>query len=324
MIKKPIFSIIIPVRVFTPYLKETLLHLKKQSFKSFEILIITDKISGSASPALKRNLGAKMSRGIYLAFLDDDSYPSPDWLKNAFNLFRNNIAAVCGPCLTPSQDNLLKKASGLVWSSYLGSGGAGTYRNSIKSRRYVDDFPSVNLIIKKSDFDQVHGFDTHHWPGEDTLLCLSLVYQLKKQILYHPKVFVYHHRRDVLIPHLQQITRYALHRGNFARYYPKTSFKIGYLLPSFFFIYLLSLPFLTLFFHLKFLAIPLYFYFLLMLLTFFSFIKKNSFLLSILATLTIPVTHLYYGILFLIGFFTKNLKFTAHQIDKNKNLYLGG
>ncbi|HOY61077.1 MAG TPA: glycosyltransferase [Candidatus Woesebacteria bacterium] len=315
----PLFSIIIPVRSETEYLKETLWRLKKQSFKSFEVLVITDKISGPVSPAIKRNLGAKKAKGQYLAFLDDDSYPSKNWLKHASKLFRRDIAALCGPCLTPPSDNIFQKASGLVWSSYLGSGGAGTYRNSVKSKRFVDDFPSVNLIVKKTDFDKVKGFDTHHWPGEDTILCSNLVYKLNKKILYHPKIIVYHHRRNVIIPHLQQITRYALHRGNFARIYPKTSFRLGYLLPSFFSIYLLSL----IFFHPIYYLLPLFLYLFLLLLTFTSFlISRFTFLVSILATITIPITHTYYGILFIIGFFSKKLDFVPHQT--NEKGYLGG
>lgn len=317
--KTPLFSIIIPVRSETDYLKETLLKLKKQSFKSFEVLVITDKISGPVSPAIKRNLGAKKAKGQYLAFLDDDSYPSKDWLKHASKLFSQNIAALCGPCLTPPSDNIFQKASGLVWSSYLGSGGAGTYRNSIKSKRFVDDFPSVNLIVKKSDFDKVNGFDTHHWPGEDTILCSNLVYKLHQKILYHPKIIVYHHRRNVVIPHLQQITRYALHRGNFARIYPKTSFRLGYLLPSLFSLYLISL----IIFHPIYYLIPLFLYIFLLFLTFTTYlISHSSIYLSALATITIPATHLYYGILFIIGFFSKKLDFIPHQT--NEQGYIGG
>jgi len=317
--KTPLFSIIIPVRSETDYLKETLLELKKQSFKSFEVLVITDKISGPVSPAIKRNFGAKKAKGQYLAFLDDDSYPSKDWLKHASKLFSQNIAALCGPCLTPPSDNIFQKASGLVWSSYLGSGGAGTYRNSIKSKRFVDDFPSVNLIVKKSDFDKVNGFDTHHWPGEDTILCSNLVYKLNRKILYHPKIIVYHHRRNVIIPHLQQITRYALHRGNFARIYPKTSFRLGYLLPSIFSLYLISL----IFFHPIYYLIPLFLYIFLLFLTFTTYlINHSSIYLSALATITIPATHLYYGILFIIGFLSKKLDFIPHQT--NEQGYIGG
>jgi len=314
----PLFSIIIPVRQKTKYLQETLNHLKNQSFKSFEVLVITDKISGPVSPAVKRNLGAKKAKGEYLAFIDDDSYPSKNWLKNASKLFSKNISALCGPCLTPKDDNIYQQASGLVWSSHLGSGGAGTYRNSVKSKRFVDDFPSVNLIVRKTDFQKVKGFNTHHWPGEDTILCSDLVYKLNKKILYHPKVIVYHHRRAILWPHLQQITRYALHRGNFARIYPKTSLKIGYLLPSFFFIYLLTLPIHHFF-------LPLFLYFLLLFITFSTHLLNfSSIKLSLLATITIPVTHVYYGILFIIGFFSKKLDFVPHKVDHQNGHYLGG
>jgi cellulose synthase/poly-beta-1,6-N-acetylglucosamine synthase-like glycosyltransferase len=317
-LSNPLFSVIIPVRVETDYLRETVKHLNKQSLRSFEMIVITDKISKSSNPAFKRNLGASMSHGKYLAFLDDDSYPQKNWLRNANRLFKEypDIASVCGPCLTPPMDNRSQKASGLVWSSFLGSGGAGTYRNSISSKRFVDDYPTVNLIVRKDIFDKVGGFKTHHWPGEDTILCLDIVHHLHQKILYHPSVRVFHHRRSVIIPHLKQITRYALHRGNFARIYPKTSLKIGYLIPSLFFIYLSSILFTRIF-------IPLYLYAFLLLLTYFHYLLKgNSLLVSSLAIITIPLTHIYYGILFIIGFFTKDLDFIPHQT--NEKGYIGG
>ena len=320
---KIIFSIVIPVRVETEYLKETIGYLNKQSFKNFEILVITDKVSKTSNPAQKRNIGAKLSKGEYLAFIDDDSYPQKNWLKNALQQLKSDdVAAVCGPCLTPPKDNLYQQASGLVWSSILGSGGAGYYRNNISKSRFVDDYPSVNLIVKKKYFNQVGGFNTHHWPGEDTILCLDLVYKVNKKIKYHPSIIVYHHRRQVIIPHLKQITRYALHRGNFAKIYPKTSLRIGYLVPSIFTLYLLALPFLVL--RITYYVLPLLLYLLLLLLTFISFIKKNSIIASLLATITIPCTHIYYGILFVIGYLKKELEFKPHKIDSKKRKYIGG
>lgn len=320
-LSKPFFSIIIPVRIETEYLKETISHLRSQTFISFEVLVITDTISKTSNPAKKRNLGANLSKGQYLAFLDDDSYPDSNWLQNTFDQIslHPEYAAFCGPCLTPPSDSIFQQASGLVWSSYLGSGGAGTYRNSVSSARFVDDYPSVNLIVKKTDFNSVGGFNTQHWPGEDTILCLDLVHHLKKSIYYHPSICVFHHRRNVLIPHLKQITRYALHRGNFARIYPKTSFKLGYLIPSFFFLYcLLLIP-------IKLPILPLYSYLFLLLITFIDIlIKSKNLFSSLLAVLTIPFTHLYYGYLFIVGFFTPNLDFVPHQIDVTNNKYLGG
>ena len=322
--KNPIFSVIIPVRQSNPYLKETLLKLKKQSFKKFEVLIITDKVSGSANPSEKRNLGVKMAKGQYLVFFDDDSFPKTNYFKNAFKLITKNpdFAAFCGPCLTPPKDNLYQKASGLVWSNLLGSGGAGVYRNSIQSARFVEDYPSVNLIVKKTDFDLAGGFDTSFWPGEDTVLCLNLVKKIHKKIYYHPSLVVYHHRRSVIIPHLQQITRYAVQRGFFAKKFPETSRKIGYFIPSIFTLYI----FLMIFFHNNFLfKLPLYLYLSILFFTFLKFLsQKNKLETSFLAIISIPLTHFYYGILFIYGLSKKEVKFKPHALDKKTGKYIGG
>lgn len=317
--KKISFSIIIPIRKENDYLRETLSYLKKQTFKNFEVLVITDKISSSPDPSLKRNLGAKKAKGDYLCFLDDDSYPAKNWLKNISIQIKKHpdYTAFCGPCLTPKSDSIFQQASGLFWSSFLGSGGAGQYRNFPQRARFVDDYPTVNLIVKKSTFQKIGGFNSKYWPGEDTILCLDLI-NAGEKIYYHPTIQVHHHRRSVLLPHLKQIGRYALHRGLFARKFPKNSLKIGYLMPSFFLIYLLTLP-------LHHLSFPLHIYNFLLLLSFFHFlIQSRNLSLSLLTLITIPITHLYYGLLFIIGFLKFDLKFTAHRVDKKTGKYVGG
>ena len=341
--KKIKFSIIIPVRDTTPFLKETIKKLRHQNYKNFELLIITDKVSlqhGSSThqlgPSFKRNLGAKMAKGEYLAFLDDDSYPSKSWLKNANKVFKKhpNAAGVCGPCLTPPKDNALRQASGLFWSSWLGSGGAGQYRNSKQLQRLVQDYPTVNLIVKKSDFDQIGGFNNNYWPGEDTILCLDIIEKLKKDIIYHPSIVVFHHRREVIKAHLQQITRYAIHRGYFAKIFPKTSRKIGYFLPSIFTLYTIIFIIINLLIPSFFVAhksllyllkFPLLLYLSILITTFIKFIfDGNKLKVSFLATITIPITHFYYGILFLNGIFKKEVRFKPHAFDKKKKKYVGG
>ena len=327
MMTKPIFSIIIPIRKKNDYLNQTLFWLKKQTLKNFEILVITDKISGSANPSEKRNLGAKKAKGDYLVFFDDDSYPSKNYFKNAFKLINKypSYASFCGPCLTPPKDDIFKQASGLFWSSWFGSGGAGVYRNSVKPSRFVNDYPSVNLIVKKNDFIKAGLFDNQYWPGEDTILCLNLTKKLHLNILYHPSLIVYHHRRSVIIPHLQQITRYAIQRGYFAKKFPQTSFTLGYLLPSLFVIYLILLILNLIYFKINLLYFPIYLYLSVLIITFVNFLLKNKiFLSSVLATLTIPITHIYYGILFLYGLSKKEVKFKPHSFDQKTGKYIGG
>jgi len=333
---KTFVSIIIPIKEINDYLcKETIPALLKQTYQNFEIIILPDKSSKEkfkktkiipswpkTGPADKRDLGVKNAKGEILAFLDDDSYPEKTWLGDALRIFDESkeIAGVCGPTLTPSHNNLRQKASGYVWSTWLGSGGAGTYRGLVGCRREVDDYPSVNFLVRKKDFLTVGGFNSHFWPGEDTKLCYDLVYKLGKKIIYDPKVLVYHHRREVFGPHLKQISRYAIHRGHFARILPKTSLRLGYLIPSLFVLWLFGGPiliFLLEFFQLCFLSIPLYllylltigFYLLFLLFTSFQvYLKEKNLKLALLVILSIFVTHTIYGFLFIRGLFSKKLE----------------
>lgn len=335
--KKIFVSVVIPVKNINDFLRqETIPALLKQSYSNLEIIIITDKASREkfpktkiipswpkTGPADKRDLGVARARGEIIAFLDDDSYPDKNWLRRALEIFSvkdSDITGVCGPTLTPPHNSLRQKASGYVWSTWLGSGGAGTYRAEITSRREVDDYPSVNLLVRKKDFLAVGGFDSHFWPGEDTKLCHDLVYKLGKKIIYDPKVLVYHHRRTVFKPHLQQIGRYALHRGHFARILPKTSLRLGYSIPSLFVLWLFGGPiliFLLELFSLCFLSIPLYllylltigFYiFMLLIIGNKIYFKEKNLKLALLSMSAIFITHIVYGILFIKGLFLKKLE----------------
>ena len=332
----PKVSVIIPVKKINDFIRlETIPALLKQSVGDFEVIILPDRPSREkfkktkviaswpkTGPADKRDMGAKKARGEILAFLDDDSYPDKNWLKNALRIFsgeKNETAAVCGPQLTPPHNNRRQKASGYVWSSWLGSGGAGTYRCTRGLKREVDDYPTVNLLVKKKDFARIGGFDSRFWPGEDTKLCHDLVYKLKKKIIYDPAVVVYHHRREVLVDHLRQIGRYALHRGHFARILPKTSLKIGYFVPTFFSLGLVfGLPLIFIFYYFNFADLSFFFWsvwlfsiifycFLLFLTSLRVYLKENDFLLSALVMGSIVLTHLVYGFLFIKGLLTPNL-----------------
>src|SRR5262249_11500155 len=104
--------------------------------------------------------------------------------------------------------------------------------------REVQDWPSVNLMVRRADFVSVGGFNCAYWPGEDTKLCLQLV-KTGEKILYNPCLIVWHHRRAGLGAHLKQVGAYGLHRGYFAKHFPETSFKFGYFVPSLFLVFTL-------------------------------------------------------------------------------------
>ena len=127
----PFMSIIIPAKDNNPYLEECIFHCKKLDYSDYEIMILPDNPlpinwedvrvapTGPIGPSEKRDKGVKRAKGGILAFLDDDAFPSPDWLKNAATHFQNEeVAAVGGPAVTPQSDTLKQKASGFVYSSF--------------------------------------------------------------------------------------------------------------------------------------------------------------------------------------------------------------
>lgn len=329
-----LISIIIPVKKINHYiLKEIIPALLKQTYQNFELLLVPDRkiqeiklpsfvkviSSGKTStPAGKRDLGAKNARGEILAFIDDDAYPEKNWLKQASGHFNNQkTAGVCGPGLTPTSDDLKRQVSGWFWCSPLGAGAAGTYRCYPGKKRCVDDYPTFNLLVRKSDFVKVGGFNSRFWPGEDTKLCHDLVFKLGKQIIYSPKVIVYHHRRPIFFPHLKQISRYGLHRGYFVKTLPKTSRRPGYFLPSIFFLWvfsgLISLVFLRNLNQINmvktfYLLTGSVYFFLLILNSWWVFFKSRNLLVSFLVVPTIFLSHLVYGLMFIRGLLVNKLK----------------
>jgi glycosyltransferase involved in cell wall biosynthesis len=322
-------SIIIPAKTITNYIREAIPYLLTLDYPNYEIIIITDKLesspwdsvqiiaSGAVGPAQKRDIGEKHAKGEYIALIDDDAYPRKDWLKNAVKHFKkDDVAAVCGPGITPTYVGLREKASGIISNSKLCWGNV-TFRNEAEGDvREIDDYITANLIVRRSDYQKIGGFGSTYWPGEDTSFCLNIIEKLNKKILYDPKIVVSHHRRLPGKPYLKQVAGYGLHRGYFAKILPKTSLRLPYFIPSLFLVGCLGgLTSLGL----K-LAFPnLYPQFLTSLVTIFSAIlglyfllllrefvktlyRENSLWLALLVPPGIASVHLVYGARFLQGF----------------------
>lgn len=249
------FSIIIPVKELNDYVRETVPAVCRLDRSDWELLIVTNDpqqsewpdearikmlFSGRVGPADKRDQAARQALGEILVFLDDDSYPEPNLLSIAAEVFGQGHVAVGGPAVTPVSDSFLQKVSGAVFSSRLTGGSPERYR-PVGNPKMVDDWPSVNLMVRRDVFLSVGGFDSPYWPGEDTFLCLKLV-QAGHRVQYRPDLIVWHHRREGLGRHMRQVGAYGLHRGYFARHLPQTSRRLQYFVPSIVFLMVTTSP----------------------------------------------------------------------------------
>ena len=319
-----LFSIIIPVKSINDYIRETVPYIQALTGYEWELFIIpnnpedTEWIedkritvvdSGRVGPADKRDLGAKRSTGDILVFLDDDSYPESNILEVANEYFAEpSVIAVGGPGITPPSNGFWQKVSSAVFLSKF-TGGAPERYVSVGKARQMDDWPSVNLMVRKDVFLSVGGFDCQYWPGEDTKLCLKLK-KTGKKLIYAPDMIVWHHRRSGILLHLRQIGAYGLHRGFLARHYPETSLRLKYLAPSIFSVLVFTTMIMEWFFSEMY---PIYsvlwvIYGVVLLVGFMQILRYERFLITLIASVFyVPLTHFYYGFQFIRGFFKKEL-----------------
>src|SRR3989304_6744662 len=133
MKKYPKVSIVIPLWVIEPRFFEDLKKFESLDYPNYEVLGMTDtKIEAPGKlvkvvltgkkrtgPAEKRDIALKVAKGEIIAFIDDDAYPKPDWLKKAVRNFKDEkIAGVGGPGLTPPEEGFREQITGVVYSSY--------------------------------------------------------------------------------------------------------------------------------------------------------------------------------------------------------------
>jgi GT2 family glycosyltransferase len=249
---RPTVSILVPFKAPGPYLRECVARCLDLEYPDVEIFLLPDEpfdvdhvfvglplasgdvrvmATGPMGPAEKRDLAAASARGQVLAFLDDDAYPSREWLTRAAHLLEDEtIGAVGGPAVTPPNDSIWQRASGAVFCSWLG-GGTARHRYTPGPAVDVDDLPSVNLLVRKDLFNALGGFRSGYWPGEDSKFCLNVL-QAGRRLRYDPGVLVWHHRRTLFRSHLKQVAAYALHRGHFSRTGDANSRRPAYFLPS--------------------------------------------------------------------------------------------
>ena len=307
-------SVIIPV-TREDYLKNCLDSLNNQSFKDFEILLINNKklkttkknikliLTKNLNPAYRRNFAAKNAKGHILAFIDDDAYVNKDWIKKAVNFLDKNkdFCVVGGPDILGKNAKFKEKISNILLSNkYLGSGVLA--HQNYKKPKEVKDPSSLalcNFFIRKKAFEKVNGFNEKiGYGGEDTEFLYLLGKKTKCRMMYLPFLFVYHKKRDFILPYLKQRLKFRINNGKMLYAYPTLYLKN--------YKFLLFFAAATLFFILLFLKplIAFYlfiFYLFLLILISLPYIAKD--IRYIILPFAFGMQHLTYYIGILIGLF---------------------
>ena len=146
-------------------------------------------------PAEKRNIGARLSKGKYLAFFDDDVEISPDCLWQLKQAMGPSIGMAYGKLWNMEHRNRFDEAGGyMTWTGFIWSraGQNDIDKGQFDVEEYILAGKSASCMVKKEVFNKVGGFDESFGIlGEETDLAWR-IWSSGKCILWVPQATGYH------------------------------------------------------------------------------------------------------------------------------------
>ena len=129
---------------------------------------------GPHGPAAARNRGWRAARGGIIAFTDDDTIASPEWLENGLSSFQGNVHAVWGRIVMPLN---------------------GTPTDYELDARNLEtaEFVTANCFCRKETLEELGGFDERFrfaW-REDSDLYFRLI-EHQANIVHNPQAVITH------------------------------------------------------------------------------------------------------------------------------------
>lgn len=172
IITTPLVSIVICTYGRPESLNVTLKSLAEQTFKDFEVLLITEK----GNLAELRDKGLHASVGRICSFIDDDVYCPTTWLQGVVESFREGVLGVTGPTtiteenqknrdcfkykkLRKLQEWIFKVPSDPGKLSVCGAPSMGSNFDGCSYEGEVEYLECCNMSVIKEEAIKVGGFD---------------------------------------------------------------------------------------------------------------------------------------------------------------------
>lgn len=186
-------------------IRDALEGLKRVDYPNYEVIVVNDG-SKDATPAIAgeydvklistenrglsnaRNTGWQNATGEIVAYLDDDAYPDPHWLKYLARAFiTTSFVGIGGPNLAPAGDG---------WIADCVANSPGGPVHVLVTDQEAEHIPGCNMAFRRSALEAVGGLDPRYRAaGDDVDLCWRLQQQVGK-IGFHAAAMVWHHRRN--------------------------------------------------------------------------------------------------------------------------------
>ena len=212
----PRISVIVPVHGKLPYTLACLRSLARHAAEvPFEVIVVDDASPDDSAATLQQieglqllrnphnlgfigssNAGAQAARGEYLLFLNNDTQVTAGWMDALLRCFADRADCGIAGSRLVYPDGRLQEAGGLVFADgSCWTSGRFEPRDApaFRYRRQTDYVSGAALMIPRTLFDQLGGFDTRYTPAyyEDVDLAFA-VRQTGLKVYYEPGSTVIH------------------------------------------------------------------------------------------------------------------------------------
>jgi O-antigen biosynthesis protein len=234
----PRASVVVCTRNGAKTLRECLTGVLELDYPNLEVLVIDDGSTDSTPEIARefpfqvissggrglghaRNRGLHASTGEIVAYLDDDAYPGPQWLKYiASTLSTTEHAGVGGPNMAPAESALVAQCVDHA---------PGLPTHVLVDDRVAEHIPGCNMAFRRDRLEKVGGFDPQFLTaGDDVDLCWRL--QERGWTLgFNAAATVFHHRRNTIRGYLRQQLGYGKAEALLERKWPEKYNGAGHL-----------------------------------------------------------------------------------------------
>lgn len=160
--------------------------------------LITTKNQGLSSA---RNTGLYAAQGEIIAYIDDDAYPDPHWLRYLASAYLSSAhAGIGGPNIAPAEDGAIAKCV---------ANAPGGPVHVLLSDEIAEHIPGCNMSFRRDTLLEIGGFDpVFRSAGDDVDICWR-IQKADYTIGFHPGAMVWHHRRNSVKAYWEQQQGYG-------------------------------------------------------------------------------------------------------------------
>lgn len=259
-------------------------------------------IARGRQPSVQRNTALRAARGEWVYFLDDDVVPDPANVRRLVEAFEESTTAmVGGPSLCPADAPVLERVFALVLSAWLAFGPSRARYAAVGERRKTSEKELIlcNLAARRDAVLALGGFDEALYPNEENALMDGLQTG-GNDLVYDPRFIGYRRPRRTMGAFAKMLRTYGRGRAEQFRLHPTPGSALNFV-PPLFCLYVLCLPLAWVW---SWVLLPLIPYVVAVLLQGLALVPRGGWLV-VPALPWIVLTHLFYGLGFWRGLFTR-------------------